>query len=509
MNLLDGMKKNNTIINTKGAEYYDTTYDNNLDVFTILTRFNDEKTVINLFNKALVENEDLALANLLFILDIRGGKGERRLFKIIYKNLCINHPKQALRILPFIKELGRFDYVLIGIDTSIENETYDLIKKQLESDINSETPSLLAKWLPSHRTHGKNSLLAKRLMKFLGMSEKEYRKTLSKLRSKINIVEKNLTNKAYEKIDFSEVPAKAMLKYNETFNKNMPEKFKTYKESLIKGETKINTTGLFSYEIINKILTDKIYDEELYNLMWENQKDIFEGNTNNLLVVADTSGSMKSYGSIPYYTSVGLAMYIAERNKGFFKNHFITFSEKPTLQEIKGNTLIEKVHNMREINAWNTDVDKVFELILKTSKEHDLKQADLPSQILIISDMEFDKGVYSQNGTNFEGWKKAFKEEGYNLPTIIFWNVAGNTQGALVTKFENDVAMISGFSANILNNLLTLDKYTPYDIMIERLSVYLELLDNSKKKFESKASEVLGFYFKIGDDINEKFKNIY
>ena len=477
MNLLEGIKINNTITNTKGSKYYSTTYNSNLDIFAMITRFDNEEKIIKLFNNALEENEELALANLLYILDIRNGKGERRLFKIIYKYLCNNHKDKALRILPFISELGRYDYVLEGIDTSIENETISLIKEQLEKDLNSDTPSLLAKWLPSHRTHNKNNLLAKKLIKLLSITEKEYRKILSVLRSKINIVEKNLTNKDYEKIDFSMIPSKAMLKYNESYKKNMEEKFAAYKESVSKKETKINTTNLFSYEIIKKIITGKKCDEELYNLMWDNQKEIFEKNTENLLVVADTSGSMTSYGAIPYCTSVGLAIYIAERNEGFFKNHFITFSEKPTLQQIKGKTLVEKVNNMETINAWNTDIDKVFELILKVSKENNLNQDELPSKILIISDMEFDKGVYSQSGTNFEGWKQSFKEAGYNLPTIIFWNVAGTTNGIPVTNFENDVAMVSGFSTNILNNLLTLEKYTPTDMMLEKLSIYLEMLN--------------------------------
>jgi phosphoribosylformylglycinamidine (FGAM) synthase PurS component len=149
--------------------------------------------------------------------------------------------------------------------------------------------------------------------------------------------------------------------------------------------------------------------------MWANQKEIFDGNTKNLLVVADTSGSMTCYGAIPFCTSVGLAIYIAERNKGFFQNHFITFSDEPTVQEIKGKTITEKVKNMREINVSNTDIDEVFDLVLKTSVENKLSQEDLPEIIFIISDMEFDRGVHSKEGTNFKGWKKAFEEEGYHL----------------------------------------------------------------------------------------------
>ena len=211
--------------------------------------------------------------------------------------------------------------------------------------------------------------------------------------------------------------------------------------------------------------------------MWKNQKNILEGNKDNLLVVADTSGSMMSYNAIPFCNSIGLAIYIAERNEGFFKNHFITFSEKPVLQEIKGNTLVEKINNMKQINAWNTDIDKVFKLLLKTAKENNLAQHELPSKILIISDMEFDRGVHSQEGTNFKGWKESFAKEGYILPTIIFWNASCNTRGLPITKFEDNVAMISGFSTNVLTNILKLENYTPIHAMLEQLSTYVKMLN--------------------------------
>ena len=479
MNLLDGMKKNNTITNTKGSEYYMTTYNSNLDVFSMLSRYNSDEEIIRLFNNALNENECLALANLLYILDIRGGKGERRIFKTVFKDLCINHATLALRILPFISELGRYDYILEGINTPIENTVIYLIKKQLEMDINSTNPSLLAKWLPSHRTHKTNNKIAKRIIKGLNITEKEYRKTLSLLRNKLNIVEKNLTEKTYENIDFSKVPTKAMLKYTNTYMTKIKDKYSEYKEQVKKGETKINTEGLFAYEIIKKILYQTDIDNELYDLMWNNQKDVLKGCNTNVLVMADTSGSMTCYEGIPLATSVGLALYAAERNTGIFKNHFITFSNKPYLCEIKGKTIKDKVKNIPSIVS-NTNIDAAFELILKTAKKNKIKQEELPSHLLIISDMEFDRGVYSESGTNFDGWKQAFKNEGYKLPIIIFWNVAGNIKGVPVTKFDNDVALISGFSTNILENLLTLENYTPTNIMLEKLAIYLEMLKFDK-----------------------------
>ncbi len=475
MCLLDELKKNTTITNTKGSEYYAFTYNNNLDVFTMLSRYNSLDEMIRLFNDALDEDEDLALANLLYILDIRSGKGERKIFKTIFKDLCINHTSRALIVLPFISEIGRYDYILVGIDTPINDMVISLIKKQLESDLKSECPSLLVKWLPSHRTHNVNSLLAKKIMNGLEMSEVEYRNTLSKLRGKINIIEKNLTEKKYENIVFSEVPTKAMLKYTDAFMKRMPDEYLEYKNQVKTGESKINTNGLFSYEIIKKILFDSNKDYDLYDLMWNNQKDVLKDCDTNVLVVADTSGSMMCSGGILYATSLGLALYTAERNKGIFKNHFITFSDRPYLCEVKGKTIKDKVNNIPSIVA-NTGIDKVFELILKTSKDNNLEQKELPSHLLIISDMEFDQGVYSRTGTNFKGWKQAFIEGGYVLPKIIFWNVSTRCNGVPATKFDKDVVMINGFSTNILENILTIENYAPMDVMLEKLEVYLEML---------------------------------
>ena len=383
-------------------------------------------------------------------------------------------PLYAIKILPFISELGRYDYILEGINTNIHNEVISLIKNQLLIDINSDNPSLLAKWLPSHRTHNSNNKIAKIIMKELNMNEKEYRKTLSKIRTVINIVEKNLTEKKYKNIDFNKVPSKAMLKYNNVFLKNMKDEFEKYKEEVKKGNSKINTEGLFAYEIIKKVLSNS--DDSLCDIMWNKQKDVLNGCNTNVLVMADTSGSMTCFNSIPFYTSIGLALYTAERNNGFFKNHFLTFSSEPQLYKIKGNTLKEKVLNIKPY-VDNTDIDKAFELILNTAIENNLKQNDLPSHLLIISDMEFDKGVYSKEGTNFKGWKKSFLENGYNLPNIIFWNVAGSTKGLPVTVFDNDVSMISGFSTNILNNLLTLKNYSPLELMYDKLNTYIELLN--------------------------------
>ena len=474
MNVLNLLTKESTITNTKGGQYYATTYNHNLDFFVMTKRYMDEKAVVSLFANALSEDQKLAVYNLLYTLDIRDGKGERREFKLCFRYLCQKYPSLAVKVLPLIGTLGRYDYILEGMNTPIEKAVVALIKETLEKDIESEHPTLLAKWLPSHRNHNVNSSMAKLIMKRLGYSEKEYRKLLSALRNKIKIVEKSLTNKDYDNINFEEVPCKAMLRYQDLFREKITERYENYKALTSNGEAQINTKGLFSYEIIKKIIRQN-YDEELLDLMWKNQKDLIGENEQNVLVVADTSGSMYSYDMLPISSALGLAVYFAERNKGIFQNHFITFSSRPKLQKLVGNSIVEKINNIQSIVS-TTDVDKVFELLLNTAVKNKLNQNELPSHILLISDMEFDDGVMSKGGTNFAGWKKAFEDKGYHLPKIIFWNVAGDTRG-IPAIASDDVVMVSGFSNNIFESIINIEDFSPVEVMINTLSKYEKMID--------------------------------
>lgn len=477
MSLIENLEKNSLVENTKGGLYYATSYNANLNLFAGLTRYNRSEEIVACFNAALKENNDVALANLLYVLDIRNGKGERRLFKTMFKNLCKTKKEQALRVLPFVATLGRFDYVLEGLNTPVEDDVIALIKKQLDSDMNCDNPSLLGKWLPSHRTHNKKKDVASYLMTKLGMNEKEYRKTLASLRSKIAIVEKKLTNRDYAAIEFESVPTKAMLKYRKAFARNMADELNAYYEDVKTGNKTINTTGLFCYEIIRNIINNRATKEEaeLYDLMWKNQKDVVGDNNKNILVMADTSGSMTCCGGLPIANSIGLALYTAEHNNGYFKDYFMTFSSKPLLQKVSGDNIVDKVNNIKPI-IESTNIDAAFELLLKCAEEDCISKEEMPEEIIIISDMEFDSGVYSKNGTNFNGWKKAFKEAGYILPKIVYWNVAAVTRGLPVCKHDNDCLMISGFSTALLGSLLNVTEFKPVDAMMEILTPYIEML---------------------------------
>lgn len=462
MNFLDMIKlKQNDKLNSKGGIYQESTLDYNLDLFAASLRGVSENEIRDMFRLAYGEDKSLAVANLLYILDIRSGKGERFVFKACYKELISLDKAMAVKLLTIIGELGRYDYILVGMGTSIETNVINFIKYQVKLDMNTLEPTLLGKWLPSLRTHGKNNPVAKRIAKELG-GEKQYRFILKTLRNRLNIVETKLTNR--DVIDLGSIPSKALVKYRKVLTENYG------LENFIEhNEEKVKSTNLFMYEMLDVLRSG---DTSLANALWNNQKDIKIDK--NVLVMADTSGSMSG---IPFDVSVGLAMYTAERNTGMFAEHYMTFDAEPRLRKLIGNTFSEKYRNIEHIHPRSTNIDKAFKLLLDTASENNVPQSDMPEYLLIVSDMEFDEGVMSRGGTNFKGWKSAFESKEYKLPKIIFWNVAMMTNGYPVTKFDTDVAMIGGFSTNIFENLFTLENLSPINLMFNKLSTYKEILE--------------------------------
>ena len=519
----------------------------NLDMFAYSSRDpkQDYEKNKNRFKNALIENDKTALANLLYTLDIRNGKGERALFKSYFSALIEMNKDCAIQILPYIPELGRWDYVFEGIGTEIEETIYELIRAYLMMDIknyNDNKPvSLLAKWLPSIKTHNKKNYFAVKLVKKLNLTEKEYRKILSKLRDRLNIVEKHITNKEYTKIDYISVPSKAMVKYRNLFYIKDEVRFKEFIEEL-KASKKTKYDNLFMNDFINmyygslnkvrmssyffknpnlipvfnkivstyfnlplkdledilfnsssnienkeniQLLLKHFYEEkELINTMWEKQSRIeFD---KNVLVVADTSGSMSG---IPYDTAISLAIYISQNNKSEeWRNRFMIFSsnciEFSYPKEAKFTDIINKIPHIVE----NTNIDKVFKKILNDSLEKNLPQLD---EVIIISDMEFDMVQDRKDMSNFKYWKSEFAKHNYELPKIIFWNVAKNVGSFPVTKLDYGTCLVSGHSKNILKSIIDIENFDPIDIMLKTLEeknyfkMVKEIKENlSRKEFE-------------------------
>ncbi len=460
--MLDLLKKEANLTQTQnGAVTYISSLSRNLDLFATVgaLRHTEDGEIIRKFILAYTENPDLAMKLLFFARDIRGGLGERRVFRVIMSWLANNEAASAEKNIKYIAEYGRFDDLLCLLGTKCESAVISYIGKQLDSDLKAfesgEEVSLLGKWLPSINASNRETVSsAKRLSKKLGYTAVEWRKNLVKLRGKIKIIENNLRERDYT-FDYEKQPSRALLKYRNAFLTNDSERYSAFLKNASLGLSKINTGTLNPYDIVAACINGVKSDEERLSLdtTWRALESFVSDE--NAIAVVDGSGSMYSrFEPMPAAVAMSLGIYFAEHNKGAFANHFITFSERPELVEIKGKDIFEKVRFcMNYGEVANTDISKVFSLILKTAVNNSLPQSELPSKIYIISDMEFDSAAENASLTNFENAKKRFGDAGYKLPAVVFWNVNSMRDQQPVTMNEQGAILVSGSSPRVFGML--------------------------------------------------------
>lgn len=421
------------------------------------------------FNRAVSEDNLLAMKILFHARDVRGGSQERETFRIFFKNLVTTNPNLVAKNLHLVPEFGRWDDLWCLLDTQFKNQVIDLIKSQLVNDAKSEKPSLLAKWLPSENTSSSATRkLASVIRISLNLSPRDYRKVLSDLRSKINIVEKMMSTNKWENINYEHVPSKAAMKYRKAFGKHDQERYGAYITAVINGEKKIKAGTLFPYEIVGKFL-QSAKDDPTAEALWKNLPNYFGDNSDDSLVVADVSGSMCG---IPMQVSISLAMYIAERNKGVWNNKFITFSTNPVFNMLNGKTLRERVFNLHRAD-WHqsTNIERVFDLILKTAQDNNLKNNEIVKRIFIISDMEFNAASGGANhSTLFRVISDKYKSAGYTLPTLVFWNVRSAREQFPMSLDDTNFQMVSGCSPSILQYMFTNVRESAYEKMLTVLN---------------------------------------
>lgn len=488
------INETNETLTENGAIAYRTTNSALLDMFAVIgaLRSRPSEEIINKFTKAFAEDKLLAMKMLFYARNIRGGLGERRTFRILIKYMANYHSDIMEKNIDLIPIFGRWDdlYELVG--TPLEDEAFDLISNQLKTDLsnlaNGKQISLLAKWL--HSTSGvsvQSAKLGKLTAKKLHLSYKRYRQILSKLRNQLNIVERNMSKNEWERIVYSEVPSLAMKKYRNAFKEHNLIQFKEYIEKVKNGEEKINAKTLYPYNIMESAgLDEEDWMSRTYSLsnwdevleeQWKALPNYVEGE-NNILVMADTSGSMSGR---PVCTSIGLAIYFAERNKGAWHNKFLTFASKPSFIDLKGTNLKEKVACIPDI-CDNTNIEAAFNLVLKTAINNNLSQEDMPKAIIIISDMEFDSatGSYTYNRYDKErtiaqqnklmdeiAYK--FQQNGYIIPKVIYWNADSRQDTYHAISENKNVAMVSGQSASAFRTVLMAVDEDPYNTMVKTL----------------------------------------
>ena len=470
--LLDSLALNlGRTLTENGAVTNASTVDANLDFFGVggaLRGRTDE--FIRLFRLAYAEDKLLAVRTLFYLRDIRGGQGERDLFRAGFNTLrTLDRKNWVLNIIntPYF---GRWDDLFDGVP--FDPAVIEVITDQLAQDTvmmsQGKPVSLLAKWLPSENASSTESKeKARQLAKSLGISPREYRKTVVSLRKYIGLLETKMTEKDWDRIDYGVVPSQALRKHVKAFRRNDNTRYEAFLDAVDSGEKKINTSTLFTYEIYDMIPSHYNYtnnhDERTANTLWANLPDWTDGK--NAIVVADVSGSMTGR---PMSVSVSLAMYFAERNVGPFNGYFITFSESPKLVKVLGDTLSERINNISSADwGMNTDVKKVFQAILKAAQTNGASADDIPKTIYIISDMEFDGSVRASD-TIFEEAKRNYEAAGFTLPHIVFWNVnARNTQFP-ATKFDGNVSLFSGLNQSIFQHAVA--GKTPLETMVDVLS---------------------------------------
>ena len=472
--MLEFLKKEaNMTLTENGAATNRSTGKECLDLFATIgaLRRESEQEIAARFLRAYAEDPDLAMKIAFFARDVRGGLGERKVFRAILRWLALNEKASLVRNLPYIAEYGRWDDLLVLLDTPCRTEALARLKKQFDADMAALTDggdvSLLGKWLPSVNASNTDTVRnAKIVARAFGLTDAEYRRALSALRARIRILENNLREKDYT-FDYAKQPSKAMFKYRRAFLRNDGERYGAFMERVKKGEASLHTGTLVPYEIVAPFFSRSVSNEEraAIDATWNAQEDFTTGE--NALVVIDGSGSMyAARDPMPAAVALSLGVYFAERNTGAFRNHFITFSENPQLVEIKGGDILDRIRYCHDFNeVANTNIQKVFELILSAAVKNRVPRKELPSTVYIISDMEFDYCTSDASLTNFEYAKQLFARHGYPLPRLVFWNVASRNRQQPVTVNDRGVALVSGCSPRIFSMVMD-GKLDPWSYML-------------------------------------------
>lgn len=500
----------NVSVTENGALGYTTSGKAILDMNFKITSYRNcsASEIINDFKRSLEETPRVALKWLFFARDVRGGAGERRLFRICMNWLAGELPDLVREFLPIIADYGRYDDVLELVKVpALRNDVARLVWETLTQDITNyeqkKSISLLAKWLPSENASSPATKAeARRWIKLLGLSPKVYRKMLSKLRAYLNVTEVKMSGNDWDEIDYEAVPSKANLNYKEAFMRHDAERRQAYLNALQKGEAKINAATLFPHEIFHRVEKNYWYSGEGADLeaMWKALPDYVKGN-GTTLCVRDGSGSMMcragSGGEITCLeVASALSMYFAERCNGAFKDKFITFSSRPQFVDLsRCNSLADKARMLHTYNdCSNTNIEAVFDLILKLAKENRMSQEEIPQNILILSDMEFDCATSSSWGYSFaspskrlfDELKDRYERAGYKLPRLIFWNICSRSNTIPLTQNDLGVALVSGFSPAIVKMVLS-GKLDPFECLVETLNdKRYDAVDAAIKRYATK-----------------------
>jgi len=452
----DAMFSNDSVTNN-GAVTHSTAGNYCIDLFFIAgaSRNMSEEDIIKAFIRAYREDKTVAVKILFWARDARGGAGEKRFFQVIMRSILISFPEIYDQLAIHIPTFGYWKDIFI-IERPTEN-TLNWLKHQLKEN---ENANLLAKWFP------RKGEWFVAMHKYLNLSAGAFRRMLT---SMSNTVEQKMCANEWKTIQYSTVPSVAGKRYSKSFHNHDGIRYGSYISDVMEGKQKMNASVLFPSDIVNKITAFR-WDEDdntmAYDAMWKSLPNYMEGCTERILPVCDVSGSMQG---TPMEVSIGLGLYISERNEGPFKDLVLTFSESPQFHMIQGNTLSERVVNLRQADwGMNTDLAATFRVLLQRAVDGRVAQEDMPTKLLIISDMEFDQACGIR--TNFDYIKDLYAHCGYEMPGIIFWNVNGRLGNVPVKTNTPNTALVSGFSPSIIRSILGGDELSPLAVMMKTIN---------------------------------------
>jgi len=480
---LNGLMENdNYTLTENGAVTHKSTLSGVMDMFALGGAYRNRSVEdkLSLFIKAFEEDRLLAMKCLFYMRDIRGGQGEREFFRVCFRWVAKNYPEIARKNLASVSEYGRYDDMWIStFETPVQNDTLEFIKNLLTLDVDCKAPSLLAKWLPSENASSAKTKHNARVIKnYLGMSSKQYRKTLSFLRERINVLERLMSAGEWDKIEFDKIPSKAGFKYRNAFARRdmIAKKYEKFAKDTT---TKVNAKALYPYECVQE--ARKLYyagldnvDRLMVNKYWANLADYFAGKTFNGIVVADVSGSM-TWGNnnpLPIDVAISIALYCADKSVGTFSGNFITFESNPHLINVRGADFVDKVKNtMRAPWGGSTNIEATFDLLLDTAIKNNCNQSELPENVLIVSDMEFNSCITSRNyGNNYSTLMERIEEKwnryGYKMPNLVFWNCNARNDN-IPMRSKNGITFVSGSSPVIFE--MVMSGKTAEQLMLDKL----------------------------------------
>ena len=477
---INAIKQENKFTHTtNGATALKSTGTKLYDLFSLgaAYRARSEQDCILLFKEAYMENPKYAMKCLAYLRDIESqGQGERRFFRVVLKWLASFDAAAVKRNLATLVQENycRWDDIFVLFETPVENYAMDLIRNQLTADISAynrsdkTSISLAAKWMPSiNASSAKTKANGRRIAHALGLTEKQYRKMLAKLRERINVLERLMSQNRWDEIEFDKIPSRAGLIYRNCF-KNKGLIAEKYRNFATNSETKVNAGKLYPYDVIakaEKVWHRSLYDTErlMVNKYWENLTDVFNGAELNAMVVCDTSASM-TWGAnntaSPMQVAISLAMYAAERANGPFKNHYISFSRNARLVEVCGVDFCDKAKRIEQSNVCeNTNLESVFDLVVDTAMRNNLHSSAVPETLIIISDQQVDRcaGIANNKELFMDSMRRKWARKcngKYRFPNIVMWNVNA-TKDSFLSDSKSGITFVSGCSPTLFMQVAT------------------------------------------------------